>query len=174
MRVFVSYSKEDAKLAAQLEDALRRRNIEVWSDFHLEAGEDWRKRVDEEAALSDALLVLIGAETAITPHLESEWRAFLRNDWESNKPLIPCLIDTAFEDRIPAFLRSRRSVALTHFDTAVDQIEHLLKHPGESIPRAVYERARVEHETYLKRLEEFALALKDDASRGSGEAERHE
>lgn len=35
MRVFISFAHLDAELAAQLEAALRRNNIETWSSLHL-------------------------------------------------------------------------------------------------------------------------------------------
>ena len=47
MRVFLSFSQEDAKFAARLEDALRRRNMEVWSALDFSAGEQWRQRIDQ-------------------------------------------------------------------------------------------------------------------------------
>jgi hypothetical protein len=70
----------------------------------------------------------------LSPYLEYEWRTFLRNDWESKKTLIPILIDPAGESKVPLFLRGRRAVATTNFDEAMDQVEHLLKRPSESLP----------------------------------------
>jgi hypothetical protein len=171
MRVFLSFSHKDANSAARLEDALRRRNIQVWSSLDLAVGEQRHQRIDQESAQADALVFLVGAEASISPGLESEWRSFLRNDWESKKPLIPVLIDRASENNVPSFLRSRKVVATTDFDRAVDQIEHLLKHPSESIPAAAYERARADQASRLEELKEFALALKEAASSDSADPE---
>jgi len=121
--------------SARLEDALRRRHIQTWSSLDLAGGEEWRQRLDQESAQADAFVFVVGAGTSVSPHLEFEWRTLLRNDWESKKPLIPVLIDGAAEGKIPSFLRSRKMVATANFDRVVAQIEHLLKHPNESISR---------------------------------------
>lgn len=171
MRIFLSFSHEDANFAARLEDALRRRNIQTWSSLDLAVGEQWRQRIDQESAEADAFVFVVGAGPSISPDLESEWRTFLRNDWESKKPLIPVLIDRTAEDKVPSFLRSRKIVATTNFDGVVDEIEHLLEHPSESMPTAAYERAKADQASRLEELKEFALALKDAASSHPGEAE---
>jgi hypothetical protein len=132
-------------------------------------GEQRGERIDQESAKADALVVLVGAGSPVSPALESEWRAFLRNDWKSSKPLIPVLVDATPE--IPFFLRSRKAMALTTLDRVVDELEHLLKHPGESIPPAVYAKGKAGHAHRLDELEKFALALKEAASRDAGDAE---
>lgn len=172
MRVFLSFSHEDAKFAAKLEDTLRHRNIQTWSSLDLRAGEQWRQRVDQETAQADAFVLLVGAGASLNADLESEWRTFLRNDWESNKPLIPVLIHRAAENKIPSFLRSRKVIATTNFDEAVNQIEHLLQNPDESRIPAAYERAKADQANRLEELKKFALALKDAASTHDGDAKR--
>ena len=170
MRVFLSFAHQDAQFAARLEDALLRRHIDAWSSLDLAAGEQWGQRLDQESAKADAFVVVVGAGApVISPDLESEWRTFLRNDWESSKPLIPVLTDATAE--IPSFLRSRKAVALTSVDRVVDEIEHLLKHPGESTPPAAYAKAKADQAHRLDELKEFALALKEAASNHSGDVE---
>jgi TIR domain len=171
MRVVLSFSHEDANFAARLEDALRCRDIHAWSSLDLASGEQWSQRIEQESAQADAFVFIVGSGTSINPHLESEWRTFLRNDWESKKPLIPVLIDRAAQDKVPSFLRSRKVVAATNFDGAADQIEHLLKYPSESMPAAAFEKAKVDQASRLEELKEFALALKEAASSHSGDAE---
>ncbi|MGA8028871.1 MAG: toll/interleukin-1 receptor domain-containing protein [Bryobacteraceae bacterium] len=168
MRVLLSFSHGDANLAAKLEDTLRHRNIQTWSSLDLAAGEQWRQRLDQESAEADGFVLLVGAGASASPDLESEWRTFLRNDWESNKPLIPVLIDSGAENKIPSFLRSRKIVATASFDEAVNQIEHLLQNPTESRIPAAYEQAKADQASRLEELKEFALALKDAASTHDG------
>jgi len=172
MQVFLSFSHEDAKFAAKLEDALRHRDIQAWSSLDLTAGEQWRQRVDQESAQASGFIFLVGPGAAVSPDLESEWRTFLRNDWGSSKPLIPVLIHGAAEHMVPSFLRSRRVVSAANFDEVVDQIEHLLQYPAESTPPAAYERAKADQANRLDELKEFALALKDAAAAHPGDAKR--
>jgi TIR domain len=170
VRVFLSFAHQDAQFAARLEEALRRRDIDAWSSLDLAAGEQWAQRIDQESAKADALVVLVGAGAPLSPDLESEWRAFLRNDWESSKPLIPVLTHATAE--IPFFLRSRKAVTVTSVDGVVDEIDHLLKHPSESMPPAAYAKAKADQAHRLDELKEFALALKEAASSNAGDAER--
>lgn len=164
MRVFISFAHEDKKFAEQLEDALRCRHIDAWSSLDLPAGEPWRQRIDQESAQADAFIFLLGARTSVSPHLESEWRTFLRSDWESKKTLIPILIDKTAGSKLPPFLRGRKVVATTNLDDILDQVQYLLTHPSESLPAAEYERAKSDQASRLDELKEFALALKDEAS----------
>ena len=53
MRVFISFAGPDANLAAQLEAALRRNNIETWSSLDVASGEDWKRIVEHESAKAD-------------------------------------------------------------------------------------------------------------------------
>jgi hypothetical protein len=48
VRIFISFAKRDAKLAAQLEVALRRNNSETWSGLDVASGDDWQRIVDHE------------------------------------------------------------------------------------------------------------------------------
>ena len=89
MRVFLSFAHDDANLAAQLEAALRRNNIDTWSALDITAGEDSTQAIDNKSASADGYVFLLGAGASQNPKLRAEWRSLLRNDWESKKPLIP-------------------------------------------------------------------------------------
>jgi len=121
MRVFISCATEDANLAMQLEAALRRNGIETRSSLDFASGEDWKRIVDRESASADGFVFLLGAGASRNPQLQAEWRWLLRNDWESKKPLIPVIHahDASLQD-LPPFLRSRRAIVTTNFDTAID------------------------------------------------------
>src|SRR5215210_9064653 len=117
MRVFLSFARNDAKLAAQLLEALRRRNIETWSALDVAPGEDWRRLVDQESAKADGFLFLVGDGGSVDQRLRAEWRALLRNDSESKKALIPIVkLHGSSPDMIPAFLRNRQVLYTTDFD----------------------------------------------------------
>lgn len=65
VRLFVSYSHEDARLHAALEDhlaGLRRAHIvDSWSDGRILPGQEWRKAIQREMDEADIFLLLVSA-----------------------------------------------------------------------------------------------------------------
>ena len=163
MRVFISFAKADAKVAAELEDALRRRKIQTWSTLDTPSGSDWKHVLDNETASADAFLFLIGAGASANPQLQAEWRSILRNDWDSTKPMIPVIyLHSATSEDLPPFLRSRKAIFTTNFDALVDELQPILQHPAASLDREQEQRAKVEQQKRLNELKDYALALKQD------------
>ena len=74
MRVFISFAKPDADLAAELEDGLRRRKVQTWSSLDFGSEEDWKRVLDRESANADVFLFLIGAGASVNAQLQAEWR----------------------------------------------------------------------------------------------------
>jgi TIR domain len=92
VRIFISFAHDDADLAAQLEAALRRSNIDTWSTLDIAPGEDWTQAIDKKSASADGYVFLLGPGAPENPQLRAEWRSLLRNDWESKKSLIPVIL----------------------------------------------------------------------------------
>jgi TIR domain len=173
MRVFLSCSHKDEALAARLEDALRLLNIETWSGRDLAPGEDWNKAADEASAKADGYIFLLGADSASDPHVLSEWRNMLRNDWESKKPFIPIFTSKKLSrHRIPPFLRNRQILSASNFDELPKRLVYLLHHPAETRDHRRDEQGRRELGRRLEEIEEFALALKRDSDHTESGAER--
>jgi len=167
MRVFISFASQDANLAAQLEAALRRNNIETWSSLDAASGEDWKQVVDHESAGADGYVFLLGAGASANPQLQAEWRSFLRNDSESKKPLIPVIhAHGAPPQDLPPFLRNRRAIITTNFDAAIGELRYLIENPAETLDRTHEQQSRVERETRLNELKDFALSLKEESAAG--------
>ena len=61
MRVFISFAHDDTNMAAQLEAALRRNNIDVWSALDIAPGEDVTQAIDKKSASADGYVFLLGA-----------------------------------------------------------------------------------------------------------------
>lgn len=170
MRVFISFARDDANLAAQLEAALRRNNIETWSTLDMRSGEDWKHAVDKESASADGYVFLLDAGALANPQLRAEWRSLLRNDWESKKPLIPIVhahSSTPYD--LPPFLRNRRAILTTNFDEAIGELRYLIEHPAESLDRTHEQESNAEQEKRRDELKDYALSLKKEDS-ASGEA----
>lgn len=161
MRVFISFAQGDAELAAQLEAALRRHNIQVWSRLDAPSGEEWKRMVDQESAKADGFIFLLGADFSANPELQAEWRSLLRSDWDSKKVLVP-LIAAPHSKDLPPFLRNRKAIYTTNFDAAVDELQHLVEHPTEALDRRDDEAVRAEQRERLTEVKEHALALKEE------------
>ena|SRR5437660_959069 len=167
MRVFISFAQNDANLVTQLEAALRRNNIETWSSLDVASREDWKRVVDRESANADGYVFLLGPGASANPQLQAEWRWVLRNDWESKKPLIPVIHprDALLQD-LPPFLRNRRAIFTTDFDTAIGELRYLIEHPTETLDRTHEQQSRVEQEKRLNELKDYALSLKEESADG--------
>jgi len=171
MRLFISFAQRDAELAAQLEAALRRHNIQAWSRLDVPWGEEWSRFVDRESPQADGFIFLLGPGFSADPQLYAEWRSFLRSDWDSKKPLVPVIAahDSTSKD-LPPFLRNRRAIVTTDFDAVIDQLQDLVQHPAEALDREHREHARAEQRRRLSEVQDYALALKAEGS--DGEAKR--
>ena len=172
MRVFISFAERDADLAAEVEDALRRRKVQTWSSLDVGSGEEWKRVLDRESSNADVFLFLIGAGTSVNAQLQSEWRSLLRNDWDSKKPLILYLHGASSElprysrQDWPPFLRSRKAIFTTNYDVLVDELRRALEHPEDTIDREQQERGKLEQEKRLDELKDYALALKKEDETG--------
>jgi internalin A len=66
VRLFYSYSHRDESLRNELETHLkllqRQGLIETWNDRKIEAGDDWKQRIDENLERADIILLLISAD----------------------------------------------------------------------------------------------------------------
>src|SRR5260370_15742554 len=91
MRVFISFDKRDAELAAQLEAIVRRNEIQAWSRLDVESADEWKHLLDREGASADGFVFLLGAGASVNAELPAEWRSLLRYDWDSKKPLVPVI-----------------------------------------------------------------------------------
>jgi hypothetical protein len=167
MRVVISFAKDDADSAAQLEAALRRHNIQAWSSLDLAPGEDWSQVLDRESAGADGFIFLLGPDPYANPQLLTEWRLLFRNDWESKKALVPVVPrphGTAAAD-VPPFLRNRKVFVTTNFDAIIDQLRHQIENPAEIVDPAYEQQARIERQKRLDEMRDYALALKEEAVR---------
>jgi hypothetical protein len=71
--VFVSYARTDAELALAIGRELRDAGINVWLDtWELRPGESWAATIEKQIRGISAMVVLIGRDSAKSPHLTSE------------------------------------------------------------------------------------------------------
>lgn len=66
VRLFISYSHKDERFRNELETHLkllqRQGRIEVWHDRKIEAGDEWKRKIDENLERAEMILLLISAD----------------------------------------------------------------------------------------------------------------
>jgi internalin A len=95
-RVFVSYTRKDERLRKRLEVNLkllqREGLIETWQDRDIEAGEDWRKKIDENLERADIILLLVSDDFLASDYCsETEMRRALQLQDEGRTRVIPII-----------------------------------------------------------------------------------
>ena len=103
-RIFISYVREDATLAAAVFDTLSRLGLEPWMDTkRLKAGDEWDEKVKETIRAVDFCLVLVTPEMARTTegYINTEITLALGRRAEFGDFVIPLISDgLAPEERV--------------------------------------------------------------------------
>ena len=97
VRLFYSYSHKDEGLRNELETHLkllqRRRVIDIWSDRKIEAGDDWREKIDENLERSDIILLLVSADFIASDYCyEREMKRALEREKKFEARVIPVIV----------------------------------------------------------------------------------
>lgn len=72
MKVFISHSSNDTKLARQIADALRNASFQVWNDTQIFPGDNWAELIANELRESDAMVVLLTPNSVDSPYINAE------------------------------------------------------------------------------------------------------
>jgi nucleotide-binding universal stress UspA family protein len=86
--VFLSYSRQDALEARNLEHHLALAGIDVWSDKKLKVGDPWEQVITEALQRAEVILVLVSPSSLISQWVTREWQTALM----SSKRVIPVLV----------------------------------------------------------------------------------
>jgi hypothetical protein len=136
MKVFISYPREQRKLAEALVNELRKRGLSVWYDEDgLHAGDQWISTTAEALKTADNYVLLIGPR-ASKPQRE-EWQVALDASWtDPAKRVIPVLLPRA---ELPPFLRERVVIRLgtgrSSLEETVDTLAAVLENQVDLIQR---------------------------------------
>lgn len=95
-RLFISYASADRQLIAALVDFLRGQGWEVWWDRHLEAGEAFDRRIEQELAAADCVIVAWSRAAVQSNWVLSEAMV----GFESNR-LVPVALDARLTIPLP-------------------------------------------------------------------------
>ena len=85
--VFISYKREDREFVTLLEQIISSHGLQVWTDAQIEAGEEWRIRIDEAIKNCFALTVLMTPSARASEYVTYEWSYALG----MGKPVIPMI-----------------------------------------------------------------------------------
>jgi internalin A len=96
-RLFYSYSHKDESFKNELETHLkllqRQGLIESWSDRNINAGEDWKQKIDENLERADIILLLISADFIASDYCyEKEMKRALERYEKKEARVIPVVI----------------------------------------------------------------------------------
>jgi len=103
-QVFISYSKDDRKVAERIAEELRQAGIKVFDDRQLAPGEDLEARLHDELKRAAYVLLLLSPSYLKSAWATKELEAAALSESEGGPRLIPLVVaDTP----IPPFLRNR-------------------------------------------------------------------
>lgn len=97
VRLFYSYSHQDERLRNELETHLkllqRRGMIETWHDRKIEAGDEWKRKIDENLERADLILLLVSADFIASDYCyEIEMKRALERHEKGEARVIPVIL----------------------------------------------------------------------------------
>ncbi|MDY7101474.1 MAG: TIR domain-containing protein [Actinomycetota bacterium] len=131
-RVFVSYSRDDERMANAVVDHLRRARWEVWQDLHgIRGGEDWSAALTRALRATDVVVVLVTDSS-----MRSEWvRREVRAADRAGIPILPVVVDAApVPDELALIVNDVQRVDVHELEHAElrrieDDLTHLVARP---------------------------------------------
>lgn len=124
LKVFISYSHDDADWVCKFAEVLREQSVDVWLDkWQLRAGESFRDALEAGLRGSDAIVAILSAANARRPDILFELGVALGTGkrWI---PIVPDDLDTAV---VPYDVRTRRSVTKGAPDEAAREVARALR-----------------------------------------------
>ena len=97
LRVFFSYSHKDETLRNELETHLKllqyRSLISTWHDRKIEAGEEWKQKIDENLERADIILLLVSVDFIASAYCYAlEMTRALQRHEEKSARVIPIIL----------------------------------------------------------------------------------
>ncbi len=83
--IFISYKHEDGDFAENLVYKIKEAGFQTWVDNDLNAGDDWRTKIDQAIKDACALIVIMSPEARASEYVTYEW-AFA---WGAGVKVIP-------------------------------------------------------------------------------------
>jgi internalin A len=106
VQLFLSYSHKDESLRNELETHLkllqRQRLIETWYDRLIEAGDEWKEKIDDNLERAEIILLLVSADFIASDYCyEKEMRRALERHEKGEARVIPVIVRDVNWSRAP-------------------------------------------------------------------------
>ncbi len=97
VRLFYSYSHRDESLRNELETHLKLLQrlglIETWQDRKIEAGDEWKRKIDDNLERADIILLLVSADFIASDYCyEKEMARALKREKDGEARVIPVIV----------------------------------------------------------------------------------
>jgi hypothetical protein len=73
MAVFISYAREDIKVASEVATKLREECIVPWIDDYILGGDEWKNVIDQELKNCYAVVVIVTKNSMKSHYVTYEW-----------------------------------------------------------------------------------------------------
>jgi len=129
MRVFVSYSHEDHKIAEALTAQLRAVDVQVWADRDVSPGENWALAIGKALEQSDAMIVLVSPQSMASLWVQRELEYALTSPRFEGRLIVVEIKPTT---HLPWILRKLKSIRFYESPAKakrniVNRVRHLAK-----------------------------------------------
>lgn len=124
IRIFISYTRSDAKFAQQLSHQLQERNFEVWTDALLTPGTTtWAEEMSQaiETTLATGVMIVLLSKSS----LRSKYvLAEIETAQQRRGMILPILLEQA---EIPIRLKHLKYLDVSHFASRAEQLDQSYK-----------------------------------------------
>ncbi len=84
-RVFISYSANDSKAAADLQRLCDQAGMDTWIDRNIKAGENWHDQVEQAISESEVFLILLSDALKSDEARNQVWSSICERSWKDPK-----------------------------------------------------------------------------------------
>jgi hypothetical protein len=129
-RIFLSYASEDEINVQKLQEILsQQRNLRIFTDEMLSAGEGWESKLRDEILNCDIFIVLLSPISIKSSWVLSELGAA----WGLEKLIIPIFTQPEVLSKIPVELKNTESFDISYLEEHPEALNHVIDHYKENI-----------------------------------------
>jgi hypothetical protein len=131
-RIFISYARDDEKVARELAKSLRERRLNVWTDESIAPGQNLAAEVGKALDDADAMIVLLTPSSVESSFVQREIEYALSSQRFEHR-LIPVVIgaeNPAWLEKAPWVLRELKMVVSPNATSASKRVADVLKSAG--------------------------------------------